>query len=789
MGEASDSAQADAPLAVERLVVDHAVIFLKVNSKSYRIPCKIDILPEKAAPNQITCNVSIYLRGQELALTAAIDLISKTMSVKYSAKDIVLANFADLTHLVEGLSLSGEATLEGQTNLIWEPFTITSHTASIELHNTKISMYDVHIQNSPGRNGAGMPLRIEVECGRGTDWEVKVSEITALAPIAFSLSEISARIRPSAAEVQCDGSLKLTPGTSGNVPPSAHAFQIIEYAPIHLAYSARYIDGLNWSFDLRNKIARENASKINRVKVNGADVSAKTPVVKITGEVANGEGEAEYRVNIPAVTLASDAARITIPAVTATGSASIRGNPSGIRASSFDVQFPGTRIKVDTAEIKIPRLSLIGKSNHGNEKKPLIEAHLLWNDGSMALSGHNARFTVMKGKLPLQWPAMNHAQSGGFSIGRLQFQNLNLGSIRGKIRQTSQGIAFQGRHLSRLVPKLIVKFGGDSRIFGTQNPATNVKFQLAPERAAIDVDVQKLFAGTVGVFLSGNLSMDGNLVIENSTLQGSFNSKFSEGVLRIPDQKVSIEGISMAISMPDLPNFRSAPQQQIFIDKVAAGGIEFSNTKMDFQIESLRSLFIEKAHFKWSEGNVDFYALRLSPEIEDYRLILYCDRLNMAKVLEQFGAATAVGEGKVSGRIPVRYHNKRISFDDGFLFSTPGETGKIRLTDTDILTAGFAPGTPQYVQIELAREALKDYDVSWAKLNINSEGEDLLLRMQLDGKPAKILPFVYKKDLGGFAKIEAEGKGSKFQGIRLDVNFRLPLNEMLQYRDLIEMIQ
>ena len=161
----------------------------------------------------------------------------------------------------------------------------------------------------------------------------------------------------------------------------------------------------------------------------------------------------------------------------------------------------------------------------------------------------------------------------------------------------------------------------------------------------------------------------------------------------------------------------------------------------------------------------------------------------MAKVLEQFGAATAVGEGTVSGRIPLRYHNGMISFDDGFLYSTPGVTGKIRLTDTEILTAGIAPDTPQYIQMELAREALKDYDVSWAKLNITSEGQDLLLRMQLDGKPARILPFVYKKELGGFAKIEAAGKGSKFQGIRLDVNFRLPLNKMLQYKDLIEMIQ
>ena len=91
--------------------------------------------------------------------------------------------------------------------------------------------------------------------------------------------------------------------------------------------------------------------------------------------------------------------------------------------------------------------------------------------------------------------------------------------------------------------------------------------------------------------------------------------------------------------------------------------------------------------------------------------------------------------------------------------------------------------------MELAREALKDYDYAWAKLRLNSEGEILWLQMQMDGKPAKTLPFVYKKDLGGFIKVEAGTEGSRFQGIRLDVNFRLPLNKLLQYKDLIKMIQ
>jgi hypothetical protein len=158
-------------------------------------------------------------------------------------------------------------------------------------------------------------------------------------------------------------------------------------------------------------------------------------------------------------------------------------------------------------------------------------------------------------------------------------------------------------------------------------------------------------------------------------------------------------------------------------------------------------------------------------------------------ILEQFGAVNADGQGTVSGRLPIRIHNDKIHFKDGFLFSTPGEGGTIRLTGTETITAGIPTNTPQYAQIELAREALKDYDYDWAKLNLMTQGENVLLRLQFDGKPARPLPFVYKKEIGGFVKVEADSKGSVFQGISLDVNFKVPLDKILHYKDLLDMIQ
>jgi hypothetical protein len=186
---------------------------------------------------------------------------------------------------------------------------------------------------------------------------------------------------------------------------------------------------------------------------------------------------------------------------------------------------------------------------------------------------------------------------------------------------------------------------------------------------------------------------------------------------------------------------------------------------------------------------VDTQSLRISSEKQDYQVSLFCQRLALSRILEQLGSVNAHGTGTVNGRIPIMIRKGNIHFDDGFLFSTPGEGGRIQLTGTDMLTQGIPTGTPQFAQVDLAREALKDYVYTWAKLGLISDDEDLVMRLQFDGKPANPLPFVYKKEMGRFVRVRAGSQGSVFQGIALDVNLRLPLNQLLQYKDIVNMIK
>ena len=92
------------------------------------------------------------------------------------------------------------------------------------------------------------------------------------------------------------------------------------------------------------------------------------------------------------------------------------------------------------------------------------------------------------------------------------------------------------------------------------------------------------------------------------------------------------------------PRDRSLGRQKITFARLSLGDFVAQRGRIDFQIGSAQSILVEKMHFRWCGGNVETQSVRLIPGKEDLRVTFYCDRLNLAQVLEQFGAATAEGQ-------------------------------------------------------------------------------------------------------------------------------------------------
>jgi hypothetical protein len=168
--------------------------------------------------------------------------------------------------------------------------------------------------------------------------------------------------------------------------------------------------------------------------------------------------------------------------------------------------------------------------------------------------------------------------------------------------------------------------------------------------------------------------------------------------------------------------------------------------------------------------------VRLSPNAPEIDTTLYCSRIKLGSLLEQFGFKGTEGEGSLNGRLPVRLSKNSIELDDGFLFSTPGTGGIVRFTDTELLRQGMGTVSEAgYISYSLA--ALENFTYNWTKLTFDSADDDLLLTLELDGQPTIPLPF--KFDRKGMIVESSNSKGLQYP-IRLDVNFRLPLTDLFQ---------
>jgi hypothetical protein len=773
----------------EHIEIYNATLICTVNGKKFRLPFEIDILPDPAHAHILKSTARLYPRGQMIEAFANIDLKQNQIAIQFTTEDLDLLRFADVLRPLEGLDVSGFASLDGKADLRLAPFKVASLAVRIKGHPVKVTYKNLKFQTPSDTTNQIRPFYIDIDGSDQGKWNIRLSDFVAIAPLATRISDMAGTVEPAGDDYKISGNFNLSLGTSTTSTKPLIPVKIKEPFALPVKFSGTSAKNGNWQFSLTSLRQNHRPPKGASFVYNQIQIRFKFPSVHLSGNRTEGLIRAAYKLRIPDVHITSDVVDIFFPQFVLEGKTEMIDNQRHNLTSRINLDLSGAAMTLDSTKINLNHLAVGARLNRlKNGVQEITGAVRFANTHIVAAQG-NIRLRQAQGTLPLKFPVGNSGKKGNVTISTVSYQKVNIGIMEAQLQQTASGISFDGKLKSHLIPDLSAQFSGHANVFSSKDFETKAQFEISYPPTGPAIVLGKFLPAAEGFTLEGKFLEKGNLVFGKNGLSVEVKSSLSDAKLHHPQNKIVIEGIQLNLMFPELPKMRSAPGQQLRFAKASAGGLTIENGTVAFQIEPPRTLFIEKGQFSWSDGDVHVQSERISLGVENYNITLFCDRLSLAKVLAQFGAANAEGKGTVSGRISLQYKSGRLNFDDGFLFSSPGEGGKIRMKDTDILTAGIPPDSPQYAQMELARKALEDYDFSWAKLNITTEGEDLLLKMQLDGKPAQLLPFVYRKDIGGFAKVEAGIAGSKFQGIRLDVNFRLPLNKIMQYKELIQMIQ
>ena len=399
--------------------------------------------------------------------------------------------------------------------------------------------------------------------------------------------------------------------------------------------------------------------------------------------------------------------------------------------------------------------------------------------------------------LPFSWPLKTPVPRGAFSGKDISFNGHSLAAMGGEIAQTARGLEVSGM--------LTFPFFAPAPPPGETAGAVAVNFP----RAHFNLDLPLLSAVSSAMELTwempgfsithdmvhktglmppdmllpsfnATLAAQGKMVLGGENQHNRLQVDVSGGTLATADNSLEINGVNARLVFDELPLLRSAPGMVVAMDSLRFNKMMVTDANICYTIESPTDLLLEKVSFNWCGGEVTTGATRFSTGVDAYHMRLFCHRLRFADLLQQVGSFKAVGEGSLNGQIPVSWVKGELSFDNGFLYSTPGLGGTIQVSNTEVLTAGIPVNTPQFGQMDLAREALKNYTYKWARVGFNTRGEDLMVKLEFDGSPESILPFEYKKDLGGFVRVDAASPGSRFQGIKLDVNLNLPFNRVMK---------
>ncbi len=521
-------------------------------------------------------------------------------------------------------------------------------------------------------------------------------------------------------------------------------------------------------------------------------ITGNSPTITIEAHGQGKQGKIDWLTIIKNPVLSKNSSRFSCPVIKAEGHADIEPSDEGLTIiSSTLLRLTKTHLTHQDFNFYLPELLLQGELRLKDSADPAIDATLQFADGTFQASDSGLKVLGIDGTLPWHWPASEQTtkRKGKLDCRKIFLDKLDLGRFAASLQQQGEKVLLKGRYDSTLIAglKMITEGHCGLDLNGTLQAAAS--FEIPACKPRNPVALGDFIKSASGSSVDGTLSASATLSYDACGTSGSATANIENALFRNDEKNFLCSGINCRLQFPDLPSLRSSPKQKLVFERLTAGNIICPGGELFFQIEADETLLLEKSRISWCGGNIETQALRISPYIDHYQSTLYCDRLQLAELFEQLGQIEARGQGSVNGRIPVTWEKSAISFDDGFLYSTPGTGGTIKVSGGEALTAGLPTSSPQFAQLDLAREALKDYQYQWTKLSLNSEAEELILNLQFDGKPNLPLPFVYKKELGGFARVTAGSPGSYFQGISLDINLRLPLNRILQYKDLSTMIE
>lgn len=746
---AEDSRSGDPfPLLVDTLTINKSNLLVAANDTIVALPLALFVHKktedaEGGPEGAIRYEGRLQVAEQELQAVLEIDGSGSGFTGQLRG-DIDLASLAILRLWKENLpeKLAGKGELSLDVSAAAGPFVLNSLDASLTIRELFVEAGRFRFSTSP--DGRAMITAR----GKGMKYHINAGGIQLLEPLHSPL-ELDLNVARDEQALQWDGTLDLAP--DGEVVLAEN--MLVKNIPsLHILSTGR-----------------------------------------VSGNVATlhvqSEAQPDNKKDLP-LTVQLDKDTVVFAQFTFAADLSARtGEPEKSLTAKIDLQ--GRTVSVDFADgsFSLPKWRVEAECDMAPaQNSGQMQVNAVLDDAVLTMGARRLGFQAIRLELPFAMPLADATQEGSFMVEGITLNDELIGRIRAKLQQNEQRYDFSGTLQTSLTGNEGISLEGFAGLPDKGGTFSRLRLAMAEVQLAA-ADFVPFVPGLDGLAGSGRVGLQGEVSLSTCGIDGSAEASLKGGTLEFAEAEIELDDIDLMLSFPALPSLVTGPQQQLSIGEIRRQKMVLSDVVSSFQLESPDSLFIESISGNWVQGRVFASPFRLQKDQEQVAVAFICDRLELSAILSQLGLAKAEGEGKVSGRIPFLYKKGRYYIEEGFLFSTPGETGYLKVRQSSYLETAIPKDVPQFSPLHFAGAALADFEYNWAKLLINSQEENLLLQLQVDGKPRERLPYGYDPQKNAFVRLKDESKGGIDQPVKLDVNFSIPLNEMLQYKGLFQLFR
>ena len=209
--------------------------------------------------------------------------------------------------------------------------------------------------------------------------------------------------------------------------------------------------------------------------------------------------------------------------------------------------------------------------------------------------------------------------------------------------------------------------------------------------------------------------------------------------LEVGGKPASIDGLKVRFGADGIADHRDIAPLFPRANSVEFAGFTLSNVFASVRATE-KSYLVTEAGADCCGGALKLYSLFLDPKSLNLGATIFIDGVDAGEVLSCISAFHGKASGRLHGKLPFFLKDgKTIRFKDAHLFSTPGETGNMRIVDAQPILENLAlAGVPEPERANLSKVlADLEYSVLKVELKRGKDGEDSSLGFKIEGSATR----------------------------------------------------